>query len=292
MIPKAPFIMQDKYLLSILITNYNTLDFIKLSLLALKKLTGNKYKVLINDNGSRKTEVDELKRIRDANKNIFVNFRRSQYTHASYAHAEALDILIDMADTQYTAVLDSDCIFLLKDWDEVLINELDGKIKIIGTPLPQGRSGLKPYNFPFQFAVLFETKIYKDLKVSCMPKDILKGQDTCWEWMPKFINNGYEGRIFTVKNTRDFKDGPFKKIVCEEYYLDDGRLIASHFGRGSSGGSVKYYHKWFFNIPIASNLIKKSVALQQKKNWGKICCDLIDSQEREDDAFKTSNTEN
>ncbi|MCK9602780.1 MAG: glycosyltransferase [Candidatus Omnitrophica bacterium] len=267
--------MQDKYLLSVLITNYNTLDFIKLSLFALKKLTKNKYKVLINDNGSRKKEVDELKRIGDTNKNIFVNFRRAQHAHASYAHAEALDILIDMADTEYTVVLDSDCIFLLKNWDEALINGLNEKIKIIGTPLPQGRSGLKPYDFPFQFAVLFETKIYKELEISCMPKDILKGQDTCWEWMPKFVNNGYLGRIFTVENTRDFKDGPFNKIICEEYYIDNGKLIVSHFGRGSSGGIVKYYHKWYFNMPIISRAIRKYAASKQKKRWMDICYNLI-----------------
>lgn len=271
--------MQGKYLITVLITNYNTLDFVKLSLHSLGKLTKNNYKVLINDNGSKSEDIDELKRIAREDENVFVNFRESWNKQASFAHAEALDILTKMVDTKYTVVLDSDCTFLLKDWDERLINRLDEKTKIIGSPLPKGRSGLKPDNFPFQFAVMFETEIYKKLNISCMPRDISKGEDTCWEWKPKFINNGYKADIFVSKNTRDFKKGAFGKITgVSEYYLDGTNLVASHFGRGSSGSTVKYYDKWYFTLPVVSKITKKYTAVKEKKEWFKICNNIINKQ--------------
>jgi hypothetical protein len=183
-----------------------------------------------------------------------------------------------MVDTKYTVVLDSDCTFLSKDWDDFLIRQLTDKIKIIGTPLSRGRSGLKPNDFPFQFAVLFETEVYKKLKISCMPRDISKGEDTCWEWKPKFINNGYEGKIFVAQSTRDFKNTPFKDIICVIYYSDDKKIIASHFGRGSSGATFKYYHKWYFNIPLFSSIIRKYVAVKEKKYWIDTCYRIIDNQ--------------
>jgi hypothetical protein len=272
--------LQSEPLVSVLITNYNTYDFVKLSLFALKSLTHNSYKVLINDNGSRKKDISMLQKITQEEKNVFVNFRKSKYEFKdqSFAHAEALDILINMVDTKYTVILDSDCILLMKNWDQYLINQINDKVKIIGAPLPPGRSGLKPYDFPFQFAVLFETETYKKLKISCMPCDISKGKDTCWEWKPKFTNNGYEAGIFIVKNTRDFKDGPFGNVLCEEYYVDDNRLIASHFGRGSSGGTVKLYGKWYFNLLIVSKFIKRVIAYKQKNDWINKCYKIIREQ--------------
>ena len=117
-------------LLSILITNYNTIDFLKLSLYAIKKLTKNDYVVLINDNGSNRHNIDELKKI-ESNGDAVINFRVSQQQTHSAAHGEALDILMSMVDTKYAAILDSDCLPLKKDWDEYLISKLSNPIKIL-----------------------------------------------------------------------------------------------------------------------------------------------------------------
>ena len=43
--------MKNDHRISVLITNYNTLKFIELTLYALRKLTKNSYCVFINDNG-------------------------------------------------------------------------------------------------------------------------------------------------------------------------------------------------------------------------------------------------
>jgi glycosyltransferase involved in cell wall biosynthesis len=263
--------------ITVLITNYNTLDYVKLSLYALSKLTKNVYKVIINDNGSRPKELEQLKKLSEFDSKVRVNYRNCE-KRPSYAHAEALDILISMSDTRYTVVLDSDCVFLLDNWDEMLISRLNDKVKIIGTPQTKGRSGLKPDNFPFQFAVLFETDTYKRLGISCIPRNMDKGEDTCWEWKPKFTEAGYGSEIFIAKNTRDFQGGPLRSVICDEYYLADGRLIASHLGRGSSGGSVKYYHRWFYNLPVAASFIRKAVAAMQKRDWINLCRKIVDDQ--------------
>ena len=270
--------MQNEYLITVLITNYNTLDFVRLSFYALKQLTKNKFKVIINDNGSDVKDLAGLEKIARENDNVILNFRKSENKKASFAHAQAVDTLVKMSDTKYTVILDSDCIFLLNNWDEYLISNLNEKTKIIGTPLPKGRSGLKPDDFPFQFAVMFETKVYKSLNISCMPGDISKGEDTCWEWKPKFINNGYSGKILHAKSTRDAKGGAFQNITgVVEYYTDNGELIASHFGRGSSGGSFKFLtNNYYFDILIKP--IREYMARQAKRKWIKIAQRIIDEQ--------------
>jgi hypothetical protein len=271
------YAMSNKSLLSIVITNYNTLNFVKLSLFAIKKLTLNQYVVLINDNGSRPSEIVVLKKMADENSNIKVFLRKTSYKEASYAHAEALDLMIEKVETPYTVILDSDCTFLLRGWDQRLINCINDTVKIVGTSLPKGRSCLKPYDFPFQFAVLFETETYRQLDISCMPREIKKGEDTCWQWKPKFVQGGYKGKILITKNTRDYKQGPFGDLVgVEEYYMDDGELIASHFGRGSSGGAAKYC-KWL-KIPVVSGYVKRYYGNIEKKKWISKCYKIINEQ--------------
>ena len=271
--------MDNNYLISVLITNFNTLKFVKLALYALRKLTKNPYRVLINDNGSKWGEIKRLKQIEKENENIFVNFRETKDA-ASLAHGTALDILIEMVNTPYTIILDSDCTFLRLNWDEVLLGLLDDKIKIVGTPLPEGRSGNKPSDFPFQFAVMFETETYRRLNISCKPKDISMGQDTCWEWKPKFTGAGFQGKTFQVRNTRDFESKYFAGLVgVEEYYISDNVLTASHFGRGHGIGIAKYKEDfWYYKIPKVSGLIKRMRGKREIANWIGRCRRIIDSQ--------------
>ncbi len=271
------YAMSNKPLLSIVITNYNTLNFVKLSLFAIKKLTLNPYVVLINDNGSRSSEIVALKKIADENSNIKVFLRKTSYKEASCAHAEALDLMIDKVETPYTVVLDSDCTFLLRGWDQRLINCINDTVKIVGTSLPKGRSCLKPYDFPFQFAVLFETETYRQLDISCMPREIKKGEDTCWQWKPKFTRGGYKGKTLITKNTRDYERGPFGDLIgVEEYYTDDGELIASHFGRGSSGGVAKYFKR--LKIPFVTRCLKRYYGSIESKKWINRCHEILNEQ--------------
>ena len=62
--------MINKKKISILITNYNTVDFIKLSLDSIQALTKNPFQVIINDNGSNNKDIKELQNL-EKQKNIY-----------------------------------------------------------------------------------------------------------------------------------------------------------------------------------------------------------------------------
>jgi len=229
-----------KELVTIVIVNYNTSAFIEISLYALAKLTKNKYKGIICDNGSRYLDKKKLTRIVSKYRNVELFFRK-QSAHGSKGHGEALNILIDKINTPYGAILDADATFLKKGWDEILINQLDDKVKIIGvSPV---KNSIKPADFPLMFAVLFDTRVFKALGIDMRPKNPKIGQDVGWEMREKYLHNGYAGKILEARSTREYKDGPFRDVLCVEYYLEGFGIFASHFGRGASLGTEKYLTK-------------------------------------------------
>lgn len=257
-------------------------------LYAFCKLTFNSFRVIFVDNGSNQKNIVKLRNLEKKYDNLIVIYRK-QSKAGSLGHGEALDKMVDMVDTDYTVVMDSDCTFLMKHWDELLLRELDDKIKIIGSTSPKNRAGnrIGGGNFPLPFATLFETETYKKLNISCIPGDIRKGEDTCWEWKTKFVKNGYLGKSFVTHNTRDFKDGPFGNLTgIEEYYTDSGELIASHFGRGASNGLVKYLstennkiQSIFQTIsPRLGGIFAKLQGKREMKLWLEKCYLIVDRQ--------------
>jgi glycosyltransferase involved in cell wall biosynthesis len=262
-------------LITVLTVNYNTSEFIELMLYALRKLTHNSFKVIICDNGSDRKDISKLTDITEGHKNIEILFR-NQSAPGSIAHGEALDILIEMVTTKYTVILDSDCTFLIKNWDDMLINQINEKVKIIGARLHTDKF-LKPDDFPMPFSVLFETEAYKRLNISCMPGNIQSGEDSCWEWKPKYLNSGYTAALLNAKHTRHHKDGPLGTVICAEYYLPGiNDIFASHFGRGSSGGTAKYFKR--LRIPFISGYIKRCYAEIEKRKWISSCNEIINGQ--------------
>jgi len=271
--------MQEKNrpLITIVTVNYKTADFIELMLYSFLKLTKNNYKVLICDNYSSDQEMVRLAKVVQKYDNVEVIFRK-QTSFGSIGHAEAMDLLVSKVTTPYFVTMDSDAIFLKKDWDDVLINRLDDTIKVIGTTLPPTAQNTKPIDFPLVFAVLYETETYHRLNPSFMPGDIKKdkSKDTGWEIREKYLADGFQGFVFDAKNTKESFDTPYEKLYCAVYYLDE-MLMASHFGRGSSGGVAKYNNKWWFKIPILSRLIRKGIGLEEKKAWIDKSYQIIDS---------------
>ncbi len=180
---------------------------------------------------------------------------RKQSEKGSIGHSEALDYLMQQVNTPYTVVLDADAVFLQKGWDISLINKLNEKVKIIGTPPVINPN--KPTAFPLMYAVLFETETFKKLQISFKPKkSVIKYFDTGWEMREKYLANGYKGFYFKVKNTHQYKKGPFKELLCVEYYYPNNNLIASHFGRGSTQGRNKYKRgvDQIYLIPIINKI--------------------------------------
>jgi len=269
---------QNDPLITILTVNYRTANFIDLMLFSFEKLTKNNYKVIICDNYSTNKEVVQLALVVHKYKNIEVILRK-QTEFGSIGHAEAMDLLISKVNTPYFVTMDSDALFLKKNWDDDLISKIDDKVKLIGTTLAPTTNNSKPTDFPLVFAVLYETKIFKELEISFMPKDTLNNpaQDTGWELRGKYISNNYTGEVFKGKNTKFSLDTPFKHLYCAVYYMDN-QLMASHFGRGSSGGAAKYNTKWWFKIPFVSKFIRKYIGLKEKKEWIDICYKIIDKE--------------
>lgn len=267
---------ERKKKITVLLVNYNTSEFVGLLLYSLYNLTQNYYQVIICDNGSNDMELIKLSHIVRKYKDVNVFFRL-QSQHGSIGHSEALDILIEKVNTKYTVILDSDCVLLMKGWDQYMINQMDEHIKIVGSSEIDGvkvdRFGS---DFVLPFISMFETKIFKDLKISCMPKNLKNGEDTCWEWSKKYKENNYKCSKFIGKSTRNNFNTEFSNIVgIEIYYTLENKLIGSHFGRGSSNGYAKYKEWYFRLIPFLSKYLNNLYGQQQKNKWILKSIDII-----------------
>lgn len=263
-------------LITVVTVNYNTSAFVEISLFALAKLTKNRYKVIICDNGSSYLNQRKLKRIASKYNNVELFFRRESAL-GSIGHGEALNILIGKIDTPFGAILDADATFLKKDWDEILINQLDDEVKIIGAP----RNLIKSVDFPSTYAVLFDAEVFRSLKIDMRPKNPKIGQDVGWEMRERFRKNGYKDDFLEVRSTRKYKEGPFGNVICDEYYLQgyDG-IFACHFGRGATLGAAKYYkgRNRLLSVPGVNHIAKKMKGYKEKKEWLAVCKKIIDKE--------------
>ena len=268
--------------LSVLVANHNSSVFVELSMLALRELTEGSYQVLITDDGSRPDDVARLEAVvaREPSARLF--HLPPEPRGGSWAHAAALDFLVERVDTPFTAVLDADCTPLMLGWDSYLIDQLDEATKIIGSRLADGESGGKPTDFPTPFLALFETEAYRQLGISAMPEEPTSVRDTCWQWRPKYLEAGYRGKTLGVVNTRYEPSPPFEGLVCGIFFGDDGRTVGSHFGRGSSPTG-----KRSLRFPARVERLLRRVGAQrvlareweqQRDRWREICLGLIRDQ--------------
>jgi len=265
-------------ILTIITVNFNTSDFVSNQLNCLRLLTKSPYRVLIADNNSTHTDLTKLN-------NIIKNHPEAKLLHhrpttsGSIAHGEALNFLISHVSTPYFSLLDSDAVWLKKNWDELLINQLTDKIKIIGT---QADGPTKPQDFPAVYGFLTKTAIFKKLNIDMRPNNNRATQDTGWEIREKFLISDYQGKVLTMKNTRVFKDGQFASLVgIGEYYNNLGELFASHFGRGSSLGAAKYYKSWkvfLYRLPKIGPYLLKRKGEKEKRRWFAICHQIVNNQ--------------
>jgi len=205
--------MTSDPLISILIVNYNTSVFIEECLCSLEKLTKNSYQIFILDNGSKISDFNKLKTICSRYPNCIVD-RNETDLRGSMAHGTALNILVKKVNTPYFSIIDADAIWLRKNWDEILLSQLNEKVKVIGTQAPV--VGPKYQDFPLVFAILFETESFQKLNINCLPKDPIHGQDVCFELKEKYLLGGFLGKVIKSKITRTYKQGPFKDVLCSE----------------------------------------------------------------------------
>ncbi|OIO44709.1 hypothetical protein COX24_04125 [bacterium (Candidatus Gribaldobacteria) CG23_combo_of_CG06-09_8_20_14_all_37_87_8] len=262
--------------ITICIAHFNDTEFILTSLLALKHLTKNPYQVLIKDNGSKRKNLFKLANGIRKYDNVFLSQQPEGFNlRGSEAHGTALNQLVSKVTTPYFVILDADCLFLRKNWDEILIAKINDKVKAIGTKAPLS----KPQDFPLMFAILLETTAFKQLNIDFRPKDVSKKQDTGFEIREKYLSAGFAGINIPFKNTRDFKQGPFKNILgVDEYYLESElQIFASHFGRGATLGAAKYAKgtNFIFRLPLIGKFFRIERGKREIKLWLKICEKII-----------------
>jgi hypothetical protein len=193
------------------------------------------------------------------------------------AHGTALNQLVRDIDTPYFCILDADATWLAKDWDAMLIQRLNEKVKVIGTQTSP--ETYKPSDFPLIFSILFETATFKKLHIDFRPSATDPTKDTGYEMREKYLNAGYLGEVLEIKNTRLYKSGPFSDIICAEYYLKDhNNIFACHFGRGSNPLGKKNIKTK--NILLNVSLIPINYALwkKDKNKWIDRCISIAKGQ--------------
>jgi len=267
-----------EYTITICIVNFNSSEFVLNTLYCLDKITKNSYKLIIRDNNSRLHDFLNLKKKIQNRSNVEL-YRVENFTHlGSIAHGHAINDLLKKINSKYGVILDADCTFLIKNWDEILINEINDEYPIIGTQAPSLSE--KPNDFPLMYAIMFDVGILKKLNINFMPENIKEFKDTGHELRKKYIGNGYKSKLITDRNTRVYKSGPFKDLICAEYYLDGyNNIFASHFGRGSTLGKNKYLNtrkRFIYTLPFVGSRLLELKGKREKKKWLKICKRIVD----------------
>lgn len=262
---------------TVLIVNFNSADFVGISLYSLSKLTKFPYQVFILDNGSAMEDYLRLRQYGARYDNVVLE-RRETTLRGSVAHGTALNYLVTKIATPYFSILDADAIWLMKNWDEILMVRINNQVKAVGTR----SSPPKRQDFPLMYAIFFETETFKKLNINFCPSGRAILEDTGYELGDKYIAAGYQGENIDFKNTRWYKDGPFREVCVVEHYLAGfPHIFACHFARGSSLGAIKYktgFRKYFYQIPYIGNYLVTRKGRREKYRWIDICQRIIDEQ--------------
>ncbi len=262
--------------MSVIITNYNTHEFVRFLLKTLIELSTEIPIIYIHDNGSTPSNFKKLlKIINQIKETKIILISTIDRSRSSVAHGNALDRSIRLVDTEYYCIFDSDCVPLCRGWDDILIKKLNSGISIIGSPYWSGDTAThKKYNdFPAQFFVAFRTKDYLAANTTCQAYDTAES-DTCMQWKGDFQDAELQSEVFKVANTRQVKIENVSPVICTCYFLD-GQLIGSHFGRGHQGGRPKYngIHSVFsgfsmvFKLPFVGNIFISLKAKSEFYTW-------------------------
>jgi hypothetical protein len=266
--------------LTVLIANHNTSKFLEVSLKALGLLTESPLTVLVHDGGSRPDDVDGLRVVARSHPNVHLH-ERSTGLVGSYAHGDAMNFLMEQVETPYAAIVDADCMPLVRGWDTYLITRLDERTKIVGSSVGEGWRGNRPIDFPMPFLALFETATYRQLGINALPGSDTRVQDTCWEWRPKYLDAGYRGECLRSENMRLNPAGAFEHVHCAVYYTHDGRLLGSHFGRGSNP-TAKLLSRRTRVASLVDRIAGRDRALdhwvEQRDRWLAKCEEIIQSE--------------
>jgi len=87
---------------------------------------------------------------------------------SSYNHGMALNLAAKKITAKYVIMVDTDFVFLIHGWDDIIVKNLDNGYAAFGadTPLEMNRS----HNFPFAYCFCYRSDILKDVDLDFRPK--------------------------------------------------------------------------------------------------------------------------
>jgi hypothetical protein len=228
--------------------------------------------MIICDNGSKDKDFLKLREIVQKYDNVEIISRDQGKDQPSIAHGKSIDLLISKVDTPYFLLMDSDCVFLRKYWDDDVINEMkSGDYTLLGTP--SIFNIYKSIDFPEVYATMFDTQKYKELGSPSLCPDInwansdnkstVEQKDTGWLVREECIKQKHKFYVFDGIYTKHnyIKSRYFLGIYCLEFFMKGtDEIMCSHFGRGGSDG------KWKFE-DIKSFIPKALLRKHQISKW-------------------------
>lgn len=184
---------------------------------------------------------------KESNFNFLLNCNKLS---GSLQHGQSLNLAFSKVKTKYTAIIESDCVILNKDWYKT-------NKRIIAS-----KKGENLYHVCF---LLFETSILKG--IDFRPGT---GKDRVSKPYKPEEDVGHMIQKFIKKEEIDFLDFVdckteraqiFKNFQSDEFCKND-KVILAHFGRGSNLGGKKYIQKF-------------GTQREQLNRWKKIVNELL-----------------
>jgi len=110
-----------------------------------------------------------IERLKNASTACNIHTSDTMGLSGSRAHANALNLIMEKLDTEFTLVIDPDVYVFKKGWDDFCISQLNNSDHVaIGAPYPSWKVG-KYHNFPSPFFCFFRTQTIRELRSSWEP---------------------------------------------------------------------------------------------------------------------------
>lgn len=254
----------------VVIENYNELA--NHTIESIKKFTNPMPKVLICFN-SGNTKAINIKRYKsdkinfiekcnkDKNIKIVMNNIPGNIKNTSIRHGMGINKMMELVDTKYTAIIESDVIITSDKWWH--LDEKKYDIKAI----PRGKKDIPYWHVCF---LIFRTDIFKNIDWRAEKRS--GHGDTGWQMYSKVLENNSEIKQMSVKNCHKSQDTKyFKDTLNKKSFeiISDGDTIAAHFGRGSDLARVnKFMHSIY--------------------QWARICKEILYTNEVPDNTLPPS----
>ena len=136
--------------------------------------------ILDNTNGSDSS----LGKIKESISPLTIRKLNPQNLRGDQAHGFALNVAMDMVDTDFTVIVDPDIYVFKNNWDQFCIDEMECQDSMaIGAPFPQWKVG-KYHNFPSPPFCFFQTESMKKLDS---------------DWTARSIHKLVNARVFIIR---------------------------------------------------------------------------------------------